>query len=180
MIEELKRVGLMTFIFAGGLMAGVIMQTVMAESASGSALEPGVPVIGLQSAAVMALNYTTPALTLSAQRSHEDAGFAVQLTYADGRAARHCTASGTLDGHLTQLALLTAKRPLPIDVVRADFPARLGVLELRDGNADAGMGPMTLHARRDGSAVALVMTGGAGEISANSALFDQLARLCTQ
>ncbi len=180
MIEQLKRYGLTAVIFTSGLMAGVIMQAVMAESAGGGALEPGTPIIDLQADAVMTLSYTTAALTMSAQRSQQAAQFAVQLTYADGRPARHCAASPTLDGHLGELVALTAVRPVPIEVVRSDFPARLGVLELRGANADTGKGAMTLHARRDGGAIAMVMAGGAGELNANGDLFERLGRLCAR
>ncbi len=178
MLEDVKRYGLTMVIFLTGLMAGIIVQTVMAESASVAAPEPGASFIGLTGDAVMALSFTTPAVMVTAQRSQESARFAVQMTYADGRAPRHCVVSPTLDGRLALLTPVSAIRQIPIDVVRSDYPVRVGVLELRDGSSGSGLGPMIIHAGLSGSSVAMVTAGYAGEVSIGRDLFGKLETLC--
>ncbi|WP_275906198.1 hypothetical protein [Burkholderia semiarida] len=142
-----------------GLLAGFGWRSVADWTDSPIRIDPGTDLLSVLPDEVMSLTYTTAALTLTAQRSQPAARFAVQVTYADGRAPRQCVASADLAAHLESFSTIVAQRQLdPADLARG-FPQQIGRLDIRDRIASEPPPPVVFLAAADSDAVAIAVDG---------------------
>ena len=127
---------------------------------------------------VLSLTYSTERLTFTAQRSKPNDRFAVQVTYADGKAAQQCIASPALEGHLPTLTKLVVKRVVPADQVTAQLPIRLGTLQLRDSVASEPISAMEFRSAPDGRWAAVSYGGSFFETTIPVAALAALESAC--
>lgn len=113
---------------------------------------------------IVSVRYASRDTTLTAQRVAPDAGFAVMVTFEDGRPSQHCEAPADLFGHLAVLSDWTVRRSLSMDDLARDFPTQIGVLDLRDRIVGEPTYPMLLFTDRRHDVVAVVLDGIAAEV----------------
>ncbi|UEP49439.1 MULTISPECIES: hypothetical protein [Burkholderia] len=141
-----------------GLLAGFGWRSVADWTDSPIRIDPGTDLLSVLPDEVMSLTYTTAALTLTAQRSQPAARFAVQVTYADGRAPRQCVASPDLAAHLESLSTIVAQRQVDLADVAREFPRQIGRLDIR-GRIASEPPPVVFLAAADSDAVAVAVDG---------------------
>ncbi|MGU3776529.1 hypothetical protein [Burkholderia metallica] len=139
-----------------GLLAGFGWRSVADWTDSPIRIDPGTDLLSVLPDEVMSLTYTTAALTLTAQRSQPAARFAVQVTYADGRAPRQCVASADLAEHLESLSMIIAQRQVDLADVTREFPRQIGRLDIR-GRIAFEPPPVVFLAAADSDAVAVTV-----------------------
>ncbi|WP_256975995.1 hypothetical protein [Burkholderia sp. AU28863] len=140
-----------------GLLAGFCWRSVADWTDSRIRIDPGTELFGVLPDEVMSLTYTTAALTLTAQRSQPAARFAVQVTYADGRAPRQCMASADLAAHLGPLSTIVAQRQVDLADLAREFPRQIGRLDIRDRIASEPPPSLVFLAAADSDAVAVTV-----------------------
>lgn len=138
---------------------------------------PGTVVSGIVQDHVSALVFVTAKGTFTAQRSRVGGPFAVQLTFADGRPARHCTASPDLSGQLLNVSTFEAKRQLSFEARAKDFPVHVGNLFTQPQGREPGNVVM-VYTNEQRSSVAVVFDRYAVELIAPPAAFDGLEAGC--
>jgi len=142
-----------------GLLAGFGWRSLADWTDSPIRIDPGTEAFGVLPDEVMALTYTTAALTLTAQRSQPAARFAVQVTYADGRAPRQCVASANLAGHLESFSTIVAQRQVDLADLAREFPRQIGRLDIRDRMVSEPPPPLVFLGAADSDAVAVAVDG---------------------
>ncbi|WP_230943811.1 hypothetical protein [Burkholderia anthina] len=142
-----------------GLLAGFGWRSVADWTDSPIRIDPGTDLLSVLPDEVMSLTFTTAALTLTAQRSQRAARFAVQVTYADGRAPRQCVASPDLAAHLESLSTIVAQRQVDLADVAREFPRQIGRLDIRDRIASEPPPPLVFLGAADSDAVAIAVDG---------------------
>lgn len=141
-----------------GLLAGFGWRSVADWTDSPIRIDPGTDLLSVLPDEVMSLTFTTAALTLTAQRSQRAARFAVQVTYADGRAPRQCVASPDLAAHLESLSTIVAQRQVDLADVAREFPRQIGRLDIR-GRIASEPPPLVFLGAADSDAVAIAVDG---------------------
>ncbi|PHP89912.1 hypothetical protein CFB52_006935 [Burkholderia sp. AU18528] len=141
-----------------GLLAGFGWRSVADWTDSPIRIDPGTDLLSVLPDEVMSLTFTTAALTLTAQRSQRAARFAVQVTYADGRAPRQCVASPDLAAHLESLSTIVAQRQVDLADVAREFPRQIGRLDIR-GRIASEPPPVVFLGAADSDAVAVAVDG---------------------
>ncbi|KVM59053.1 hypothetical protein WJ58_09565 [Burkholderia ubonensis] len=140
-----------------GLLAGFGWRSLADWTDSPIRIDPGTDLFSVLPDEVMSLTYTTAALTLTAQRSQPAARFAVQVTYADGRAPRQCVASADLAAHLESLSTIVAQRQVDLADLAREFPRQVGRLDIRDRIASEPPPSLVFLAAADSDAVAVTV-----------------------
>jgi hypothetical protein len=166
---------------AGLFAAGLAAHAALAPSPARpqASLRAGATLAGFMPDDVMSLTWVTSWGMTTAQRSVTSAAFQMLSTFADGRAAQHCTASPDMAGRLAELSVVTAKRALSPAQREREFPALLGVMEIRDA-AISESGPVLVFTNRDRTAVAAVRDGRAAEVTLPTAELRWLETACAQ
>ena len=182
-------IGLIELCLAGGLIYwGVRLDFSGTEVQK---IEDGSELFAVVENEIMLLNYRTPLLMVTAQRSVPAARFMVTVTYADGRAPQQCSASSDLAGQLRHFSAISAQVSDQIAAkmsdqghkVRrgeADFPIRLGILEVRDRITTDSISLMQFHAAADHTALALAMDGVFTEIRTPYEAIQHLEEGCAR
>jgi len=127
---------------------------------------------------VLSFTYVTPWGMTTAQRSLQTAAFEMLSTFADGRKAQRCAASADMAGRLAELSVLAVKRTLALKQREREFPALLGVIEIRNAAISEPAGPVVAYANWDRSAVAVVVDGRAAEVTLPAAELRWLETAC--
>ena len=165
-------------LFAAGLAVGAALASWASVPAS-VAVREGATLAGYLPDAVMSVTYATPDGMTTAQRSAEGALFEVLSTFAEGRPAQRCRASADLNGHLSGLTELTARRGLSLEQREQEFPIQLGVIEVRDTVIGEPFGPMLAFTNKSKTAVAIIVDGRAAEVTLRAAELDWLKTACS-
>ncbi|WP_232434263.1 hypothetical protein [Burkholderia ubonensis] len=140
-----------------GLLAGFGWRSLADWTDSPIRIDPGTDLLSVLPDEVMALTYTTAALTVTAQRSQPAARFAVQVTYADGRAPRQCVASADLAAHLETFSTIVAQRQVDLADLAREFPRQIGRLDMRGPIASEPPPSLVFLAAEDSDAVAVTV-----------------------
>jgi hypothetical protein len=117
-------------------------------------------------------------MKLTAQRSRLAGPFAVQVTFADGRATQQCKSSPDLAGQLTTLSEITAKRQLTPQQAISDFHVQLGTISIEDQVTTEPPPTMAVRTNRDRTAIALIYGIYAVEAAVPATTFSKLASGC--
>jgi hypothetical protein len=165
-------------LFAAGLAAhaALVAKPVRPQAS----IRAGATLAGFMPDDVMALSWATSWGMTTAQRSAAGAAFQMLSTFADGRAAQHCIASPDMAGRLAELSVVTARRALSPAQREREFPALLGVMEIRDAAISESGGPVLVFTTRDRTAVAAVRDGRAAEVTLPAAELRWLETACAQ
>lgn len=174
-----RAVPIATFVFGLALGAGLTLWLTRQGSVfRAEEPSPGQEIFGVVDEEVLSLTYSTERLTFTAQRSRPNDRFAVQLTYADGKAAQQCLASPALEGHLPALTKLVVKRVVPMDQVAAQHPIRLGTLQLKDSVVSEPISAMEFRSAPDGRWAAVSYGGSFFETTIPVATLAALESVC--
>lgn len=128
---------------------------------------------------VMALNYRSNAVAITAQRAKSAQRFALQATFANGSPPQQCIVSADLAGLLATLSTITVKRQLPLESVETDFPKLLGYLDIRSSLANDEGTSIELRESANGKSLAARYAGAAMEIANPASSFEKLAGGCS-
>jgi hypothetical protein len=164
-------------LFAAGLAAHAALTPSPARPQA--PIRAGATLAGFMPDDVMSLTWVTSWGMTTAQRSVTSAAFQMLSTFADGRPPQHCTASPDMAGRLAELSVVTARRELSPAQRERQFPALLGVMEIRDA-AISESGPVLVFTNRDRTAVAAVRDGRAAEVTLPAAELRWLETACAQ
>lgn len=145
-----------------------------------AAIRPGSTAFSALQDDIHKVTYKTRAATLTALRAGAGGRFAVDVRYGDGRKERRCGSSTDLEGVLSRLAEIKAKRALTWEQVAAEFPVQAGVLTLEDRITSEPVQPFTVHMTRDRSSVALVYDNIAFEAVLEPRIFVRLEAGCDE
>ncbi|QNA87661.1 hypothetical protein G4G28_02725 [Massilia sp. Dwa41.01b] len=142
------------------------------------AIGEGATLVSFLPDAVMSLSYATPNGMTTAQRSAASAPYHILSTFTDGRPAQRCSASEDMARRLGKLATLTARRGLSREQREAAFPDQLGVIDVRDTVIAEPAGPVLVFANKDRTALAVVVDGGAAEVTLQAAELEWMEKAC--
>jgi hypothetical protein len=174
----INRYWIWALVLAAGTGAGVTIISAGAGPAR-PLIEPGTTVLSTAADGITSLTYTTGAMKLTAQRSRLGGPFAVQVTFADGRATQQCKSSPDLAGQLTTLSEITAKRQLTPQQASSEFPVQLGTIGIADQVATEPPPTMAVRTNRDRTAIALIYGIYAVEAAVPATTFSKLASGCS-
>ena len=140
---------------------------------------PGNVVPGSQASDIEALTYLNDSMMFKARRTGPSGPFTVRISYNDGRAPQQCMASLDLDEVLHRMVHAQVKRQLSPRQAEAEFPVKLGTLQLEDRISRAPMPAFTVRTRKDQPAIALIYDQVAVETSTPPEVFTKLGVGCT-
>lgn len=141
-----------------------------------SRIIPG-PVSGIAAEHVLLLTFTGTEAIFTAQRSRTGGEFSIQVTYADGRPARHCIAPPDLSGQLASLSSFKAKRQVSFEARAREFPVHLGNLYVQDSGREPGNVVM-FFTNEQGSSIAAVFDRYAAVVDMPVAALERLGDGC--
>ena len=167
-----------TGLFAAGLAVGATLASWMSAPAS-VAVREGATLASYLPDAVMSLTYVTPDGMTTAQRSAPGGPFEVLSTFMNRRPAQRCRASADMNGHLSGLTELTARRSLSLEQREREFPVQLGVIDVRNTVIGEPFGPVLAFANKSRTAVAIIVDGRAVEVPLRAAELDWLKTICS-
>lgn len=128
--------------------------------------------------AILTFTYSKADMTLTAQRTKPGEGFAVQVTFADGRSTQQCLATPDLAGQLTHFSTLTATRQVPVKQFASEFPIQLATIEIRDGMNGEIQPPIEFRSTKDKKSVAAALSGLVFETATPFAAFVAMEAGC--
>jgi len=146
------------------------------EALDDARIIPGT-VSGIAADHVSMLTFTGAGLTFTAQRSRSGDEFAVQVTFADGRAAQHCIVPSDLSGQLAYLSSFEAKRQLSFEERGKEFPVHLGNLFVQASEREPG-NVLMVFTNEPGTSIAAVFDRYAAELVVPPRAFKWLDKGC--
>jgi hypothetical protein len=165
------------------MITGIALTIICMEESGGlwnkkQILNPGTILFQSNSDEVRTLIFTTDKMTVVAQRSIPETNFAVQITYSDNYAPKHCSSYPNLGGVLLSLERIKVKKHLSAKELHNSYPIEVGFIEYRDAVMGETPEPWQIFTTNDRSKIAINRFTDAYEVDMPSSLIKKMEALC--